>query len=357
MTATTRTGARGEPRTATDPRIAGPDATLADRMRAGWYRYWYEEIPPRRLAIFSFFVYGAVLFSVFVNDTWAQLHTWAPVEFYKPVFFAETLRIPPPNEITIWIVTAFVVGGCILGFTRRAPRVAGLIVLLSYGLWVTWAFSYGKIDHNQFATMVALFVLAVTPATGPAAPVLTGWGLRLVQVVFILTYPMSAISKMRANDWTFEWLNSATLVRAVVRRGTELGDSLIAIPNLMTISQWLIFWFEFVAIVILLPRGKLRYIGLAGVVALHVVTYSTITIHFLPHTICILAFFPLERGWAWISRRRERRQTDSSSEPDAVDAPSSGSESAVASASDPLAAPPSSSGKDGRPASPAPSES
>lgn len=307
-----------------DPRVRrqidSPEASPLERLRGGWNRYWYEAVPPRRLAILSFFVYGVVLLTL-ATEPWMRNHACAPESFYQPVWIARVLQVPPPTTLTSWLVVGVIVSGCLLGFTRRAPRTAGLMVFVGYGLWILWAFSWAKVDHDRLTIIVALFVLAVTPATGRAAAALTGWGVRLIQVVFLLAYPLSALAKIRFNDWTLEWLNSAVFTRAIVRRGTWFADLALEAPMLLRIGQWALFLFEIAAIVLLLPRGKLRYIALGGVLFLHAITYSTITIHFLPHTVCVLAFFPLERVIDTIrDRLSARRLRDTSAAGSGTDA-------------------------------------
>ncbi len=90
------------------------------------------------------------------------------------------------------------------------------------------------------------------------------------------------------------WLNSATLAWAVVRRGTFVADPLAQVPWVLQIAQWGIVAFE-LASPLMLVRGRIGRAMLGTAIAFHVVTYATITIIFLPHMICLLAFIPLER--------------------------------------------------------------
>ena len=96
-------------------------------------------------------------------------------------------------------------------------------------------------------------------------------------------------------------MNSAVFTTAIVRRGTILGDRLLAYPDLLVLSQWAFIAFEVVSLVLLFPRAPrtVRALALVGVFLLHLMTFLMIGISFLPHTICIVAFLPLER----LSRR------------------------------------------------------
>ncbi|MBS1837861.1 MAG: hypothetical protein JST64_09210 [Actinobacteria bacterium] len=151
---------------------------------------------------------------------------------------------------------------------------------------------------------VALLVLALTPRVGPAVERLSGWALRTVQVVFVLAYPFSAWAKIRFGGWG--WMSSAIFSASIVRRGTAIGHRLVEYPDLLVVGQWAFVIFEVTTIVLLFPRAPrwLRYAALVGVLLLHGMTYLMIGISFLPHTICITAFLPLEH----LSRRwRQQR--------------------------------------------------
>jgi hypothetical protein len=128
---------------------------------------------------------------------------------------------------------------------------------------------------------------------------MSGWALRVVQVVFVLAYPFSAWAKLRFGGWG--WMESATFARAIVRRGSTIGDWLLPYPGLLVLAQWAFIAFEVAAVVLLFPRAPklVRNLALLGVLMLHVMTYLMIGISFLPHTICITAFLPLEH----LSRR------------------------------------------------------
>jgi hypothetical protein len=188
-----------------------------------------------------------------------------------------------------------VVAAAVWAFTRRAPRASFAVLLALYLVWLAWAFSWSKVDHDRLTILVALLVLALTPRVGPTAERLGGWALRMVQVVFVLAYPLSAYSKIRLGGWG--WMNSATFARAIVRRGTVIGDQLLSFPTLLVVAQWAFIIFEVSAVVLLFPSAprRVRNLAILGVVLLHLMTYLMIGISFLPHTICLVAFFPLER--------------------------------------------------------------
>ena len=279
------------------------EATLLERFERHWSSYWFEPLPKQRLRIFAVVMNLIVLFTVFRTDRWVADHGWAAEGFWQPIFVARVLHIPEPTTSTMLIlqvVIALSAVGAILA--RRYRHVLSASVFLSYSLWLVWAFSYSKVDHDRLTIFVALAAISLVPDRKLDPDPLVGWALRTIQVVFVLAYPLSAVSKFQKSG--LDWANSATFARAIVRRGTAFGDFVVNYPSLLVVGQWAFVIFEVLAIFALSTNTKVRNFFLAGILALHLFTYLAISIHFLPHTVCILAFFPLERWWARIRAGR-----------------------------------------------------
>jgi hypothetical protein len=272
-------------------------------VAAGWRRFWFPAVPAERLAVFSRIVNLVVLWTVFRADAFVADKAWAPVEYYQPVWLARTSGLPAPTETTMWLLRVVILVSAVAAIAGVGPRrLVNGVVATSYLLFFLWAFSYAKVDHDQLTILVALFVLTAVPGTGRGQDPVAGWALRTVQVVFVLAYPLSAISKLRASG--VGWMSSAVFARAIVRRGSPIGDWFADRPSLLVTGQWAFITFEFLAVFALVHQRAVRAAVLVGIVLLHVFTWLTIGIHFLPHTICITAFLPLERlhpSW-WRSR-------------------------------------------------------
>lgn len=283
-------------------------ATALPRALAAVERYWFPDVPGARLAVFSRIVHAVVLYTVLRTDTWASAHAHAPVGYYEPIQLARAIGLGPPTPDSTGVLrTVLAVAGIlgIVGLPRLgARRVVNAVAAVGYLWWTTWAFSYGKVDHDRLTLIVALFVLAVVPGSTRRHDPAAGWALRTVQVVFVLAYPLSALSKLRNSG--VAWMSSAVFARAIVRRGTQFGDWFAMRPAILVVGQWAFIAFEFVATLALLPRGRVRSAVLVGILGLHVVTFAAITIHFLPHTICLTAFAPLER--LSLAHRRDRQR-------------------------------------------------
>lgn len=285
--------------TATD---AAP-VTDERRRRGPWAAvaaWWFEPAPVARAVALRRFLAAFVILDVAVFTPWVALHRDLPGELYMPLFVGRWLPLPVPDAGLITAVQVGVLVAAAVVALGRAPRLAGTVLAVLYFEWMVIAFSYGKVDHDRFALLVALAVLPTVAArrgAGRARSEAAGWALRCVQVAVVATYFLAALAKLRYGG--LEWVNSATFARAVVRRGTFLADPLLDIPWLLQAAQWGVMAAELAAPALLL-RGRPGRVALAGAVGFHVITFSALTISFLPHVVCLAAFLPLER----IGRRR-----------------------------------------------------
>lgn len=246
-------------------------------------------------------LYAFVWVDVLVTASWAAAHRLAPPEAYQPLLFARALGLPHPTPTAIVIVQVALLAAAAVALTGRRPRMTGAVVFALYLVWMTINMSYGKVDHDRFAFLVALAVLPTVGAVDRgdrSSDEAAGWALRMVQVAVMATYFLAAVAKLRFGG--IGWVNSATLLRAVERRGTFLGEALAGQPALLHASQYLIVAFE-LASPLMLVRGRVGQAFIGGAVLLHIVTALTTGITFLPHVMCLLAFAPLERlaGWSW----------------------------------------------------------
>jgi hypothetical protein len=169
------------------------------------------------------------------------------------------------------------------------------------------AMSYGKVDHDRIAFLVALVVL---PTIGRArfgdrrASEAAGWAMAAVFVTVMLTYFFAAWAKIRFGGW--DWPTGSTLTRAVMRRGTVLSEWTLDVPWLLTAAQWGMLVLEFLAPLMLLVRSDRARIGLVlFLLGFHVMVYAGVTIIFLPHCVAILSILPWERlparRYSWAS--------------------------------------------------------
>lgn len=257
--------------------------------------WWFAPMPLGRVAVFRTVVYLFIFVDVLLTNAWIGDHGAVAGSFYEPLFVGRLLRLPVPGSVLVYAVQFALLTFAALATTGRLPRLAGAAVFILYFEWMVIAMSYGKVDHDRFAFLIAL---AVLPTVGRARwgdqtpSEAAGWALRAVQVAVVLTYFLSIFAKLRFGG--LEWLNGATLVRAVIRRGTVFSEPLLEYPWVLQAAQYGLFVFEALS-PLLLVGGRVGRRFLIAAVVFHVVTFATISIIFLPHVMCLLAFVELER--------------------------------------------------------------
>ncbi|HEX2312230.1 MAG TPA: hypothetical protein VHJ17_00725 [Thermomonospora sp.] len=267
-------------------------------------RWWYAPVPAARIAWLRLLAYGFLPFDMLLLTNSTLAHAQLPASLYQPVMLARLVHLPAPTPGAMYALLVVTLAAGAVAAAGRLPRIAGFTAAIGYLWWVTISMSYGKVDHDHLALVVALFVL---PTAGRArlrdqvGSEAAGWAVRCVQIATVCAYFLSAWAKMRIGGPG--WPNGATLQWALNRRGTPPGRLLVDYPALLRVSQWVTLVAEFGSLLLLVARGRWLYLGVAFFAGFHVVTYALMTIHFLPHAIWLSAFLPLER----LSELRRRR--------------------------------------------------
>lgn len=269
----------------------------------GW---WFAPVPLGRLAIFRALVYGFIFVDVLLTASWAAKHALVPGELYKPLFLGRLLNLPTPTFALVTTVEVLLLIAAGLAITGRWPRSAGIAVAILYLEWMFIAMSYGKVDHDRVAFLVALAVLPTVGRTrfgDETEDEAAGWAVSAVQVAVVATYFLAAFAKFRFGG--LDWVNGATLSRAVLRRGTFLANPFLLENSwILHLTQYGIMAFELASPLMLLRNRFSRWFVITAFV-FHLITYASITIIFLPHIIALCSFLPLERLRVW--RQPERR--------------------------------------------------
>jgi hypothetical protein len=277
----------------------------------GWTRvvdWLFEPVARGRIAALRTILYAFIFVDVLLTTAWVAAHGQVPGELYEPLLIGRILPVPVPGPVLVPVVEALLLISAAIAATGRWPRLAGIAVAALYFQWMVIAFSYGKVDHDRVAFLVAL---AVLPTVGAARwgdesrDTAAGWAVRAIQIAVVLTYFLAAFAKFRFGG--LDWMTGATLMRSVIRRGTDFGDLLVNVPLVLTATQWFIIAFELASPLLLVP-GKLGRAMLVVCLIFHAVTFATISIIFLPHVMCLLAFLPLERLRvpSWVTSVRQR---------------------------------------------------
>lgn len=282
-------------------------------------RWWFAPFPRARIAWLRLIAYVFLPFDMLLLTRSTLAHAQVPADLYRPVLLARLLHLPAPQPGPMRLLLVVVIAAALVAAGGRLPRAAGYTAAVGYLWWVLISMSYGKVDHDHLALVLALFVL---PTVGRArfddqTPCeASGWVVRSVQITVAATYFLSAWAKMRVGGPG--WANGETLQWALNRRGTPLGRSLIDYPWLLHVSQWATLVAEFGSPLLLFARGRPLYAGVLFFAGFHVITYALMTIHFLPHAIFLAAFLPLERLRAVRPHRPEPRASTSKAPPESV---------------------------------------
>ena len=272
-------------------------------------RAWlFEPAPLARVALLRLAVYVFVVIDVLALHTSGWYHGFASPVWYEPLAAGRLLHLPAASVLLVELLKWGSVAGALVAMTGRFPRASGWVVALSWSWYQYVAFSYGKVDHDRADFVVALLLL---PTVGMAhlsdrrLSEAAGFALRSVQLAAIATYLLSAVAKLRFGGPG--WVNSATLVRAVVRRGTPFGRLFLETPWLLHAMQWLIVAAELLSWTIFLLPDRWRRLMVLGWYLFHAGVYATITIAFWPHLVMMLAFLPLEQYRDRLVERWRRR--------------------------------------------------
>lgn len=276
--------------------------------------FLFPALPPARVALLRRAVYLFVLVDVLHLHFTGYYHGWADPVWYRPLKLGDVFHLPaasvPLVRILLWgTVLAAVV--CLIERLPAPVRAAAGWLTCAGWVWYQYvAFSYGKVDHDRGDFAVALLVLPLVAWATVAdrrRSEAAGFVLRAVQLAAIATYFLSAWAKVRFGGW--DWVNSATILRAVVRRGNWLSEKLVDYPFTLHWFQWLLFSLELTSPVIFLVGARWQHRMVFGWYVFHAMTYAMIGIAFWPHLVMMLAFLPLE-SYRDAVRRRVRRTRD-----------------------------------------------
>ncbi len=174
-------------------------------------RWWFEPLPLPRIAWLRTFFYSFVFVDVLLTTSWVARHGAVSTDLYDPLLVGRALPLPQPTRSVVLTTGIVLLGAAGIAATNRFPRLAGAVVAAAYFEWMVIAFSYGKVDHDRFAFLVALCVL---PTVGRAhwsdreETDAAGWAIRSIQIAVVLAYFLAAFAKFRFGG--LNWATGAT---------------------------------------------------------------------------------------------------------------------------------------------------
>ncbi|MEX2290897.1 MAG: hypothetical protein WD794_11305 [Mycobacteriales bacterium] len=266
---------------------------------SGWL---FCPAPLARIAVLRLIAYLFVPVDVLVTTPWVRAHAQVPAELYVPLRIGRLLHLPAPGpwvEILQLVLVGAALVAALAAARDRLPRTTGWLVAVLYLEWMVVAMSYGKVDHDRFAFLVLLFVLpsvGVAPLRPGGRSAAAGWALQVTALAVVATYTLAAVAKIRFGGW--DWVDGATLTRAVLRRNTPLSEPLLEVPRVLHAAQYGLLLLELAVAPLLLVRWRtprVTWLLALGFLGFHLLTFATVTIIFLPHVVALLSFLPLER--------------------------------------------------------------
>lgn len=272
------------------------DTTAATPARSRFRRWAAPLVPAERIFIYRIIIYlFAIADTLWIcNDPPALAKI--PSSLYRPILLRQVLQMPAPTPAHVAVLHAVLIAAALVAASGYFSRIAGLVCLLAFVDWVTIGYSFSKVDHDQYAFVIAL---AALPFAGPAR-----WGdrtpresaglaIRCIQIGAVCSYFLSAVTKVRFGGW--DWGNRVVVGWAFARRGTPFAHWLLTIPHFARMSQWLMILAETASPALLFLRRTPLAAFVLFFCLFHVMTWATLGITFFPLVACLLAFAPLDR--------------------------------------------------------------
>ena len=222
-------------------------------------------------------------------------------ELYRPLLLERLLHLPPPSVPLTVTLYAVIMVGSLVAAGNWLPRIAGWVVAAAFTWWTAIGMSYGKVDHDHLALVVALWVL---PTAGAVAgrwrstvrSAQAGWALQV--------HPDRRglhLLPVGAHQDPQRWLERDQLAGEL---DPALGDHPPAeragpvpgpVPGAAAVDAVGGLLAELSSLVVLWLRGRALLLAALFWLSFHLFTVTILYIHFAPTLICWLAFAPLER--------------------------------------------------------------
>jgi hypothetical protein len=260
----------------------------------GW---WFRPEPLARLAAVRTIIYLYVPLDLYVRTAQVVPHSYGSPELYEPVKLLRFIHQPSPHPWFAQSLRVVIIVTALVAATGLLRRVAGWLLFFAYLDWACLAMSYGKVDHDHLAILIALFVIPTVDGVrwrSTERSEAAGWALRWIEIGVVATYFLAAYAKVRFGGW--HWVTGATFAWAVIRRGTEIADPLVRHPLVLLLAQWGLFAFELLTPAMLFVSQRWRTLAVIALLSFHVMTWLMITINFAPLVACLFVFLPLERA-------------------------------------------------------------
>ena len=301
-----------------------------------WTRYWFRPVPLFNLAVCRIAVVGFQLWlwwrlstDLFRDLSALPDSSYAPLPVLSFLTWPFGLEFRPSLEFAM-VAYGITLAAGVLALIGLRTNLSLLVFAVGSIFIQSFIYSFGDYHHPEALTMIALFVLALSPS-GRALSVddlwrrirtstrdrqfrdtnsldekdsFASWPILLIQWLFALVYLDSAISKlgMGGSDRIgLDWVNGYTLQYHLIDEGMRYGtDSAMWLGQqhlLVTLMSWASLLFEAsFFLVVLFPVLAVIYLPLG--IAFHTGIYFTLNAPFFQWLVLYAVFIP----WAPLLR-------------------------------------------------------
>ncbi len=310
-----------------------------------WNNYWFHPAPSFNLAICRIIIIGVQLGYLLVEDYAPNVmsQTAIPGRTYSPLPVFQLLNAPfpwhaPPSAFLIAVLLATFVSGAlsVVGFKTNF----NLLVFALGNVYIqTYLYSFGSFHHPEAIMLIALFILALSPAgkaisiddfsdrlkrnlytqsvqpthTLQANSLLSRWPLLLIQWLFAITYFSAALNKLSVDGpglaFSANWMNGYTLQYYLLTDGllwnSSFGVWLGHQHQLAIVSSWVAILFES-TIFLTLIFPKLVWIYVPTGIAFHLGIYFAQRAPFFQYLPLYAVFIPWSAVAKAIAHRLKR---------------------------------------------------
>ncbi|MGH8479349.1 MAG: hypothetical protein ACREXK_07205 [Gammaproteobacteria bacterium] len=309
-----------------------------------WKSYWFRPAPLLDLAVLRITAVGLQLWLMVSSETIGlddvKRNAGMPDSTYWPLISLRLVLLPfgwgyrPPEDVLValWWLTLVCGVLAFIGFRSNAN-----LVVFAIGSFVinAYIYSFGDLHHRQAVMLMALAVLALSPAgrvlsvdawwaarnpatVGTAPSGLLGardefarWPILLLQWFFVLMYFSAFVSKIIMNGP--EWINGYTLQYYLMRDGLRFDSAFglwfAQFHELIKFSQWVVIIFQATFwVAVLFPVTRWVYVPLG--LGMHIFILLTMKADFYQWMALYVVFIP----WTELFRRLSQRSRERTAE-------------------------------------------
>lgn len=313
---------------------------LNQHILKSWNKYWFSHAPLFNLAICRMIIVAFQLSLLIRKNYLGQIlrHAELPDSLYNPLLVLQILFPLGENyrpelvllELIFWVT---LVAG-ILSLLGLKTNFSLMIFALGNVFIQAYLYSFNDFHHPEALMIIALIILALSPAGGvlsldhlgyllrknnqrrefrvfdilEAKSTFAKWSLTLVQWMFAIIYFDAAMSKLEQSG--LDWMNGYTLryylLQDGLRNNLDFGVWLSQQNNLVWLSSWMAILFEATFFCVLIFR-KLAWIYLPLGTAFHTGIYLAQKAPFFQFITLYVVFIPWTSAVKILSRFQKVR--------------------------------------------------